>query len=347
MQQTIRPTALFIDANASCQLRCPTCPTTGNGYPPEVGSGYLKAENLRKLLKENPQIRRIEFENRGEMFLNPNFLELLKLADEMKVEMACNSGTNLNTVGKGVLEGLVKYKFRALLCSIDGASQEVYQQYRRGGDFNRVIEHIKEINRYKKAYRSPYPALRWQFVVFGHNEHELPIARQMAKELDMEFVPKMSWDSKHSPIRDKEMVMRETGWTAVTREEFQASTGKNYMRNVCHSLWNHPHINWNGKILGCCWNSWGDFGSNAFEHGFIPAVNNEKINYARNMLLGKEAPRKDIPCTSCDLYRVMQHTGRFLTEKEVQHKFTWYYNLARWIYKKVPGMVALRRLLKR
>jgi len=346
MSKTVRPTSLFIDANASCQLRCPTCPTTGNGYPPEVGSGYLKPENLRKLLTENPQIRSIEFENRGEMFLNPKFLDILKLTDELGVEVACNSGTNLNTVGEGVLEGLVKYKFRALLCSIDGASQDVYQQYRRGGDFNRVIGHIREINRHKKAYRSPYPKLRWQFVVFGHNEHELPLARKMAEELDMEFLPKMSWDSAHSPIRDPEFVMKETGWPAATREGYQSVTGKNYMRTVCHSLWNHPHINWNGKILGCCWNSWGDFGDNVFAHGFVPAVNNEKINYAREMLLGKEPPRKDIPCTTCDLYKVMQGTERFLTEKEVRRKFTWRYRMARRIYHKVPGLSVLRRKLK-
>ncbi len=160
--------------------------------------------------------------------------------------MFSSSGVNLNFVHEGVPEGLVKYGFRSLRCSIDGATPETYKMYRVGGDFDRVIVHIQEINRYKEIYGSPYPDLAWQFVVFGHNEHELPLAREKARSLNMTFDPKMSWDSAYSPIRDPAFVMAQTGWPAVTREEFEKITGHSYVRFRCYALWNSPRVNWDG-----------------------------------------------------------------------------------------------------
>jgi len=67
-------------------------------------------------------------------------------------------------------------------------------------------------------------------------------------------------------------------------------------------LWKHPQINWDGKVLGCCRNFWGDFGGNAFRDGLTPSLNHEKMSYARDMLEGKKPARPDIPCTTCELY---------------------------------------------
>jgi hypothetical protein len=35
--------------------------------------------------------------------------------------------------------------------------------------------------------------MTWQLIVFGHNEHELPKARAMARDLDAVFA-KLNWD---------------------------------------------------------------------------------------------------------------------------------------------------------
>jgi MoaA/NifB/PqqE/SkfB family radical SAM enzyme len=77
-------------------------------------------------------------------------------------------------------------------CSIDGASNETYQLYRVKGNFDTVIENVRKINRFKQQQHSDYPQLTWQFVVFGHNEHEIPVARRLASDLGMKFSPKLS-----------------------------------------------------------------------------------------------------------------------------------------------------------
>ena len=55
------------------------------------------------------------------------------------------------------------------------------------GDFDAVIGNIERINVHKRAQGSDLPNLVWQFVVFGHNEHEIPIAREMTERLGMKF----------------------------------------------------------------------------------------------------------------------------------------------------------------
>jgi hypothetical protein len=195
-------------------------------------------------------------------------------------------------------------------CSIDGVSNETYKVYRIGGNFDMVINNIKKINFYKRKYRSDHPLLNWQFIVFGHNEHEIPLVREMARNLNMTFQLKLSWDSNFSPVRHHKFIRKEVG--AASQEEYKQKHGVNYLQGLCHQLWDSPQINWDGKVLGCCVNFWGDFGGNAFKDRLLYILNNEKIKYARKMLLGKRASSPDIPCSICSRYLDIRADGRWL-----------------------------------
>jgi len=308
----IAATRIRLEASSFCQLRCPSCPTTSRAIHPAVGSGFLRFEHFRALLEQNPQVQEIELANYGEIFLNPELLAILKLAHERDVRLTVGVGFNLNDVRDEVLEGLVKYRVRSMTCSIDGASPETYAQYRIRGDFNTVIDNIKKINRWKETYDSPYPRMTWQFIVFGHNEHELPMARTLARSLDMVFYAKLNWDPNFSPIRDRDLVARELGITELTREEYKNKHNEDYMVSICHQLWESPQINWDGKVLGCCRNFWGEFGGNAFANGLRESVNSETMSYARAMLQGEKPARDDIPCTTCEIYLGMRESGRWV-----------------------------------
>lgn len=314
MEQTINPRAIRLEASSFCQLRCPSCPTTARAIHPAIGSGFLRPDDFRKLLDDNPSIALIELSNYGEIFLNPQLLQILELAHQRNVAVSAANGVNLNHVRDEVLEAIVKFRLRAMTCSIDGASQETYRRYRVRGNFENVIGNIRKINEFKRLYRSELPRLCWQFIVFGHNERELPEARRMAQELGMEFFVKLSWDNNFSPVTDEDAVRRETGTGAATRAEFKENYSRDYMQGLCHQLWDNPQVNWDGKVLGCCRNFWGDFGGNVFTDGLIASLNNEKITYARKMLQGQVPAREDVPCTTCEIYLDMRANSRWLRE---------------------------------
>jgi hypothetical protein len=344
MANTIRPpTQIRLETSSFCNLRCPSCSTTiGEVHRQAVGGGFLRFENFRKLLDDNPRVKRIELSNYGEIFLNPTLLSMLELAHQRGVKLTAYNGVNLNKVRPEVLEGLVKYQFLALTCSIDGASEETYSIYRVRGKFANVIDNIRKINELKRRYRSPFPELTWKFIVFGHNEHELPVAREMARELGMKFLPAFNYDSNYSPVRDLEAVRAATGTGAATKDEYEP-----YSESFCHQLWDDPQINWDGKVLGCCINLWGDFGGNAFRDGLRASLNTEQIVYAREMLLGHARPREDIPCTTCSEYRKMRKRGRWL-DRSAGRALKSIYGHARYAVRlKILGGPLARRIILR
>ncbi|MEO7145581.1 MAG: radical SAM protein, partial [Bryobacteraceae bacterium] len=305
----IEPHSIQVEASSRCQLGCPACPTATGAARPVLGTGDLQIDNFEALLNRNPTLAGVELSNYGEMFLNPRLIDILRCAFEHNVVLHADNGVHLNDASGEVLEALVKYRFRSITCSIDGASAETYAQYRRNGNFDQVIANIREINRCKRAHHSGFPILRWQFIVFGHNEHEIAAARRLAGELEMSFYTKLPWSGDVSPVRNPELVRIQSGAPHATGDEYLKTTGLHYMRSTCYQMWRAPVVNWDGKMLGCSRNFWGDFGANVFNDGLGASVNSDRMNHGRQMLFGHAPARPDIPCTTCELFHTLRDTG--------------------------------------
>jgi MoaA/NifB/PqqE/SkfB family radical SAM enzyme len=314
----VMPTTLRLDATTICQLACPSCPTASGQIGQSLGSQHLSFEIFKNLLENNPLIRHIELSNWGELFLNPKLEEMIKLTFEKGVHLTASNGVNVNFIKPAVIDAMVKFKFHHIVCSIDGATQEVYEQYRIKGKIASVFENIGKINALKVRYDSLYPRLTWQFIVFKHNFHEIPLAKEKAKSLNMNIVFKLSWDPKLAPDQEhSEWIKEQTGLSASSRSEHQIVNNEVYkQKGICSQLWKSPQLNSDGRVLGCCVNTWGDFGT--YKSGKLSELlNNEKMMYTRNMLMGKVPERVDIPCTSCGNYKAMKKTDDWMTKEDI------------------------------
>lgn len=304
------PKIIGMNACTLCQLNCPICLL--RLYPDDFnkgcGIGYLTFNNFKKLVDEN-DLEEINFINQGEMFLNPELFDIIKYSYCKNIKIYDYSGVNMNYLPDKIAEALVKYEFKALTVSIDAATPETYVIYRRGGDFNTVINNIKKINYYKKKYNSIYPLLTYKFILFGHNEHEIDKARELAKELDMQIFFVQNWNPTYSPVKNVALVKEKTG---LNPSEAQDETkAKNYKKNsnewfYCKQLWKIPLINWDGRVSGCCCCYFSDFGGNAFKDGLLKALNNPKMIYAKNMLTGNAKPIEGIPCYNCGQFHLFR-----------------------------------------
>lgn len=322
-----------------CQLRCPSCPTATREIKRTIGGGVLSFADFQTLLDVNPFLEEIELSNWGEIFLNPELLSILRYAHEKRVALSASNGANLNFVRPDVLEGVVKYGLRRLTCSIDGASEESYRAYRVNGSFTRVIENIRTINRYKQQYGSTVPRLRWQFIIFGHNEHDIPRAKEMARALDMEILFKPSWENELSPPQGLDRIRDETGLDLGRRRDFW----RHQHHTFCAQLWKAPQIHFDGRILGCCVNHWGDFGS-APDWRLADALNNEKIKYAREMLRGVRPARDDIPCTTCHHYARMKANEDWMEPPHTRAARSPASRRIRGLYRRLSGWVSGQRV---
>ncbi|MGH7743038.1 MAG: radical SAM/SPASM domain-containing protein, partial [Candidatus Eiseniibacteriota bacterium] len=287
-----------LEASSRCQLKCVVCPTAkGENRKGTIGWGDLTLESFERFVRINRRIRHVELSNWGEILLNPALHDILRVAHRKGIKLTANNGVNFNSVPDDTLEALAKYRFRSLTIALDGATPESYREYRRGGDFNRVIANIEKLNQFKRRHRSRYPALIWQFVIFGHNEHELDRARALARSLGMNFSPTFNaegWGPQFSPVKDRDLVRARSGIGVASFTEFREKHRRELVM-PCQDMWLSPQINWDGKMLGCCVNVWGDYG-NVFASSLDECLASVKYRYSQNMLLCHSEERRDIDC---------------------------------------------------
>lgn len=307
-----------LDASTICQLKCPACFMRQDNYG-ALGKGYLKFENFKKFIDKNTFIKHIELSRNGEIFLNPDLLEIIEYAYQKDVIVSSSTGVNFNTISEEMIEALVKYKFYAMTFSIDGGTEEVYNKYRVNGDFNKVIENIKKLQHYKAKYNSKYPLLTWQYIIMNGNDSENDIknVKKIANELNINLFFKFTYETDYKPD-NPEMIERETGLKYWQDNETFSTWNPTVYTDYgvpCHHLWYKPQINYDGRLLGCCIVYKDDFGVNVFEVGLKKALKSKNFMYAKKMLMGKVPPPKDkshIPCATCEYYHNMLTTKEFI-----------------------------------
>jgi MoaA/NifB/PqqE/SkfB family radical SAM enzyme len=310
------PSAVQMDASTICQLNCRECYMRTNQKAREFTKiGFLKFKDFKKFIDNNRYISQIELANSGEIFLNPELLDIIKYASRKNVSLSANNGVNFNDVSDEVLESLVKYEFRSIAVSIDGVSQETYAIYRQNGNFNKVINNVKRINVIKEKFKMKNPQMIWKFILFSHSICDIEKAKEMAKELNMKliFTPAWHWgklrNDEFETIKDK--IIDYGYWPGGDEDTRKIK--------VCQQMFDNPCINWDGRFLGCCVNtSFGDYGVNVFKEGFKKALRSRTFSYAKGMVQGKLPPppphsdNQHIPCAECSLYKIMLNKKDFL-----------------------------------
>ena len=277
------PERVRLEVSTVCQLRCAGCGFQRGGAD-DLGRGFLSLENFIKFCDKNPFVREIEISNYGEPFLNPNLVEIMNIAKERGISLVCLNGSNFNTVSDEQIRALVDTGFKEITLSIDGASQESYEKYRIGGDFNRVIENVKKLQAYKKEKGSVFPKLNWQYILMEHNELEIGKAKALAKELDIPIHFKLNWDSSYKPV-NREYLIKETGKKELTQAEHSAAHKVHPFNGLCEQMFIRSQINWDGRLLGCCTRRYATFDVNVFEVGLIEAIRSPKYILNKECLL--------------------------------------------------------------
>lgn len=261
------PTSLSIEPTTACNLGCPECPSGLKKFTRATGN--LKLELLQKIIDEQSiNLAYITFYFQGEPFINPSFLDMVSYVSRKNIYTATSTNAHFITpdiATKTVLSGLSR-----LIISIDGTTQEVYEQYRREGDLTKVIEGAKNMVAAKKKLKSSTPHLIFQFLVVKPNEHQLDSVHQLAKEIgidEVRFKTAQVYDYKQGnpliPENDK--------YSRYKKQKDGTYTIKNYLENHCWRMWSSSVITWDGKVVPCCFDKdashqLGDVQVESFKH---------------------------------------------------------------------------------
>ena len=75
-------------------------------------------------------------------------------------------------------------KVDRVLFSIDGATQGIYEKYRKNGKLKIIMENVDRLNKFKQSAKSEKPFLHWRYILFNWNDtwDEMKLAIQLAKD---------------------------------------------------------------------------------------------------------------------------------------------------------------------
>ncbi len=303
------PSVVVIDPVNICNLHCPFCPT---------GTGKLNYEKtmmsfntFKKIINKMPQVKRIFLANWGEPFLNPALFAMIKYAKKHSIYTHVDSNFSLRKKD-GFFRDIVQSELDYLVISLDGASQATYAKYRRGGNFNLVINNIKTLTFFKNKFKSRTPDITWKFIINRFNEKEIIQALKIALDLGVKFKLQKMGLSDDLPDVDFSHTINERikYWLPGNRKYNLRRYCNNYIKPLfntpCPCLFESVVINPDGKVFPCLFvaDKNHTFG-NLLKESFSDIWNNDQYKFSRSLFTGEKysGPITKTVCLDCDNYK--------------------------------------------
>ncbi|MEP7253014.1 MAG: radical SAM/SPASM domain-containing protein, partial [Ginsengibacter sp.] len=243
------PMSISFEPTTSCNLRCPECPSGLRQFTRPTG--MLKKDFFSQTIDDiYKDILYLIFYFQGEPFLNKDFLEMVKYASDKGIYTA--TSTNAHYLTDEVARKTVESGLDRLIISIDGTTQEIYKQYRIGGNINKVIEGAKNIVKWKKALKSKTPFVFFQFLVVKPNEHQVEEIKLLAKEIgvnEVRFKTAQIYDYESDP---NQLIPVNEKFSRYKKDKNGTTVSKNKLANHCWKLWQANVITWDGLVVPCC-----------------------------------------------------------------------------------------------
>lgn len=286
------PFSLTTEPTNLCNLACPECPT-GNKTS-NIPKGKMPFDIYKDLIDDlKPYVIYQMLYFQGEPFLNPEIYKMIKYSESKNIYTTLS--TNGHFINKENAREIIKSGLKEIIISLDGATQEVYEKYRVGGNLNKVLNGIKNLVESKKEFNSKHLKIKVQFLVFKHNEHQINEVKKLCKTL---YVDKL--DIKTAQIYNAKNVNLSPSNNKYSR--YKNLNGeliiKNKLKNKCFRIWSTMVITWQGKVIPCCFdkNNHHIIG-NLIGRNTLLLWKSKKFNDFRNMLLKS---RKEINiCRNC------------------------------------------------
>ena len=199
--QTSTVTHMHIELSNHCNAACPMCPRFVDSTArvrPDLNLASITKEQFEKWFtpKFMKNIERILFcGTHGDPLMTKDVIEITdyiqKTSPNCHLFFHTNGGMRnakfWEDFGKQLVSRNTKHR---VVFSIDGL-EDTNHLYRRNVNWNKLMENVK-------AFLSTGAVARWEFLVFGHNEHQIEEAKKLSKELgfaDIEIKRALGFDS--------------------------------------------------------------------------------------------------------------------------------------------------------
>mgnify|MGYP000925851136 CR=1 FL=1 len=321
-----------------CNLKCPSCSTLFI-----KDKKFLKTDEFVEIIKEIPEFSSINLYHYGEPFLNPNIFDIIKEGKKKNLYLSIHSNMNFK---EKLIPLIVDSGLDHLTASMDGASNESYSKYRVNGDFNVAWRNFSELAKLRFEKGGSPKSLQWQFIVNKYNEHEIPKAKQMIKELpgdpsiyflQMGFRQYLVEFERYSESELDEILNE---WLPKNKKyinPYFLNPEQGYVSDptICFFLWNAMYISVDGDVFPCChtYKKEHSFG-NLKNQSLSDIWNNDNYVNSRRMFLEPDFKECNTICSRCDNFlrlgkgNIISRHWRFLkwlARKAKEKRYLWDY----------------------
>jgi radical SAM protein with 4Fe4S-binding SPASM domain len=289
-----RPMSLSIEPTTACNLRCPECPSGLRSF--SRATGNLKSDFFRKTIDAvHKDLISLTFYFQGEPYINPSFLEMVGYARDKGIYTI--TSTNGHFLSEENCLKTIQSGLDRLIISIDGTTQEVYEQYRKEGNLSKVIEGSRRLIEMRNKMNAKSPYVIFQFLVVRPNEHQIDEVQQLARDIGVDEV-KYKTAQLYDYENGNDLMPTNLKYSRYVPNGQNQYRLRDRVTNECWKLWHSAVITWDGKMVPCCFDKdathvFGDLQSSSFSE-----VWQSNAAKAFRLQLTKGRNQIDI-CTNC------------------------------------------------
>ncbi len=294
------PYILFLEPLYYCNLACPFCDRQIFPDARKNSAGRLTPGLYDKILEQiGDYLFQCQIFGQGEPMLDwPLTRQIIEKTHRRRIFTLVS--TNCTLITPQIAREVVSCGLDHLVCAIDGMSQETYGMYRVDGIWEKAVEGLTRIAEEKRKAGSR-TLVEWQFLVHGHNVHEIPAAKHLARKLGL-FI-------RFAPLRGMEFnpTLREYWKTTGLRADTPA--GQPLHDWPCYFLWRSLVLNSNARVARCLvYQNVAEYAS-LHDMSILEAYNHPTVQRARQLFSRAPVPSGDFPapCNNCSFYR--RHHG--------------------------------------
>nr|WP_275982550.1 radical SAM/SPASM domain-containing protein [Aquiflexum gelatinilyticum] len=288
------PTTLSIEPTTSCNLRCPECPSGLRSF--SRPTGMIEERLFQTIIDQSKDyLTYLHIYFQGEPFLHPGFLKMVSYADKNRV--FTSTSTNAHYLSEKNVAAIFDSGLKQLIVSMDGITQEIYEDYRIGGNLEKVKKGLCLLLEKRKESNLLFPRIVLQFLVTGKNEHQIPALKEWAKEVGVDEL-----QLKTTQIYDFEngspLIPTDHRYSRYLPKGDGTWKLKKQIENKCWRMWQGAVFTWDGRMLPCCFDKDGQHVMGKIENKGIKEIwRNENYAGFRRQLL-EDRSQIDI-CKNC------------------------------------------------
>lgn len=253
LKQIFNPVSIVVEPQAGCNIRCVACPSSELKRP----YGQMSYNSFQKILDKIPNLKKIAFFFMGEPLLNQDTYKMISLCNKKGIETIVN--TNCTTLRKDYRK-VVDCGLNKINLSLDGFSHESLNAYRKGANFDEIIEGIESLVRYRYEQKSSLRIII-RTLVFKQTESEIPLIEEFCRSTGIDELVLVTpildgWGGKIN--KDKDLIKPSEKWIRVSETRAKPPAPCPSVRKIV--------VTWDGMLLPCCHDVHGDFSyGNIFE----------------------------------------------------------------------------------